>query len=277
MARGLTFGVAGLAALVLLVIALAYLFQRRLIYLPSAEPVPPAGTYLPGAREVTFDTGDGLRLAGWFVPASTDDRGVTVLVAPGNAGDRSLRAPLAEALRERGLSVLLMDYRGYGGNPGSPSEAGLALDARAARRYLVERLGIPPHRLLYVGESLGAAVVTELATEYPAAGLLLRSPFVDLASVAKVHYPYLPARALLRDRFAVRATISRVRVPTTVVLGSADTIVPPDQSRAVARAAAGATTLVEVPGADHNDAALLNGTALVDSVVELADRAVRSP
>ena len=90
-----------------------------------------------------------------------------------------------------GFGVLLFDYRGYGGNPGSPTESGLALDVRAAFRFLVEEAGVPPQRLLYYGESLGAAVVTELATEHPPAGLLLRSPFVDLAAVGQVHYPFL--------------------------------------------------------------------------------------
>jgi uncharacterized protein len=270
--RGVVYGVAGLLVLVTLVLALAYFFQRRLIYLPSSGPVPAARDVLPGATDVSFQTGDGLRLDAWFVPAGAPDRGMTVLVAPGNAGDRSLRAPLADALRRRGLSVLLMDYRGYGGNPGDPTEAGLALDVRAARQFLVDELRVRPDRLIYYGESLGAAVVTELATEHPGAGLLLRSPFVDLASVASVHYPLLPVRALLKDRFPVAGTIARVRTPTTVVLGTEDTIVPPEQSRAVAAAAAGPATVVEVAGANHNDAALLTGRELIDAVELLANR-----
>jgi fermentation-respiration switch protein FrsA (DUF1100 family) len=275
--RGVAYAVAGLLVLVALLLTLAYLFQRRLIYLPSSGRVPPARDVLPGATEVSFRTTDGLRLDAWFVPAAAPDRGVTVLIAPGNAGDRSLRAPLAEALRRRGLSVLLMDYRGYGANPGHPTEMGLALDIRAARRFLLDELQVRPDRLIYYGESLGAAVVTELATEHPGAGLLLRSPFVDLASVASVHYPLLPVRALLKDRFPVAETIARVHAPTTVVLGTADTIVPAEQSRAVAAAAPGPTTLVEVAGADHNDAALLTGHELINAVEQLADRIIDRP
>jgi fermentation-respiration switch protein FrsA (DUF1100 family) len=244
--------------------------QRRLLYLPSDGPVPAAAAVVPGARDVVLRTSDGLELGGWFVPAGP--AAPAVLVANGNGGNRGLRAPLARALHDRGLAVLLFDYRGYGGNPGSPSEEGLARDVRAARAYLVDRAGVPPGRLLYFGESLGAAVVTELATEHPPAGLVLRSPFVDLAAVGSVHYPFLPVRALLRDRYPLAERISTVRVPTTVVLGDADSIVPPEQSRAVAAAAAGLHRLVEVPGSDHNDLVLLDGDALVDAVVELADR-----
>ena len=101
--------------------------------------------------------------------------------------------------------MLLFDYRGYGGNPGSPSEEGLARDVRAARQFLTDE-GVPGERLLYYGESLGAAVVAELATEHSPAGLVLRSPFTDLASVGQIHYPFLPVRALLKDRFAEPST-----------------------------------------------------------------------
>jgi len=244
--------------------------QRRLIYFPqTGSPVPPAADVLPGARDLTLRTADGLDLGAWFLPAGT----TTVLVANGNAGDRSVRAPLAAALAARGLSVLLFDYRGYGGNPGTPSEDGLALDVRAAHRYLVDELGVPPGRILYYGESLGAAVVTELATEHPPAGLFLRSPFTELADVGRRHYPFVPVGALLRERYPLAERLRAISVPTTVVYGSADRMIPPALSRAAAGAAAGAVELVEVPGADHNDVALLCGPELIGAVVALAERA----
>ncbi len=263
---------AGVVVLVVAVPALAYVFQRRLIYLPSAGPVPPAATVLPGARDVRLETSDGLTLGAWYVPATSPGLGVTVLVAPGNAGDRSMRAPLAAALRARGVSVLLLDYRGYGGNPGDPTEEGLARDVRAARDYLVGERGVAPRRLVYFGESLGAAVVTELATEHPPGGLLLRSPFTELADVAAEHYPFLPVRLLLKDRFPLAEQIRGVHVPTVVVYGSADSVVPVEQSRTVARVAGGPVTSVEEPGADHNDAQLLDGPRLVDAAARLCDR-----
>lgn len=263
--------VAGIAVLLL---ALLWVFQRRLIYLPDRRAVGPAGDYVAGGRDVTLSTSDGLELAGWYVPPAGASRQVTVLVANGNAGNRAGRAPLARALSEAGFAVLVFDYRGYGGNPGHPSEDGLARDARAAHRFLVDELGTPPERLLYFGESLGAGVVTELATEHPPAGLVLRSPFVDLASVGQVHYPWVPVRPLLRDRYPVAELVARVRVPTTVIYGTADTIVPPEQSRRVAAAAAGPVEEVEVAGAGHNDPVMVNGPDLVAAVEALADRAV---
>lgn len=245
-------------------------FQRRLIYLPSGGPVPPVEAVIDGGREVTLRTSDGLSLGAWFVPAHEPDNQMTVLVANGNAGNRSFRAPLAEALAGEGFSVLLFDYRGYGDNPGHPSEGGLALDVRAAYRFLIENQSVPDDRLIYFGESLGAAVVTELATEHPPAGLVLRSPFTDLAAVGRVHYPYLPVALLLRDRFPLIEHIRKVDAPTVVVYGTEDTIVPPQQSLSVADAAPGPTTVVDLR-ADHNDLSLLSGRELVDAVVDLSD------
>jgi uncharacterized protein len=264
------------AGIVLLLFAvlvgLLWAFQRRLIYLPDSGPAAGAEQVLPGAREVRLETEDGLRLAAWYLPGAAPDA-VAVLVANGNGGHRGMRAPLARSLGEAGLAVLLFDYRGYAGNPGDPSEGGLALDVRAARTFLTGEAGVRADRLVYFGESLGAAVVAELAREHPPAALVLRSPFVDLASVGAVHYPFLPVRALLRDRYPVAEHVARVQVPTTVVYGAADSIVPPEQSRAVADAAARLHRLVEVPGADHNDAVLLDGEAVVGAIVELAARA----
>jgi fermentation-respiration switch protein FrsA (DUF1100 family) len=270
MARSVVLVAGSAVVLAALAVAALWAFQRELVYLPDGGPVPPAATVLPGASDVLLQTEDGLELGAWYLPAAGAEA-PAVLVANGNGGSRELRAPLARALAARGLSVLLFDYRGYGGNPGSPSEQGLARDVRAARRFLLDEAGVPDARLVCLGESLGAAVVTELATEHPPAGLVLRSPFEDLASVGSVHYPLLPVRVLLRDRFPVAEHIADVHAPTTVVYGTADSIVPPEQSRTVAAAAAGLHRLVPVHGADHNDLVLLAGDDVVNAVAELAD------
>jgi pimeloyl-ACP methyl ester carboxylesterase len=267
-------GATAAVVVIAMIVAGMWILQRRMIYFPqTGSPVPPAAEVLPDARDVTLRTADGLGLGAWFVPAGTSRRDMTVLVANGNAGDRSMRAPLAAALADTGLSVLLFDYRGYGGNPGEPTEKGLALDVRAAHRYLTQDAGVPAERIVYYGESLGAAVVTELATEHPPAGLLLRSPFTDLAAAGRAHYPFLPVSALLRDRYRLAETLGRISVPTTVVYGSADRIIPPELSRAVAAAAAGPVQVVEVSDADHNDLSLLRGPELIRAVLDLTDRA----
>jgi pimeloyl-ACP methyl ester carboxylesterase len=235
--------------------------QRRLIYFPDRSiPAPD-----PGLQSVILATSDGLRLTASFMRPAARDRKVAVLVLHGNAGHRGDRAPLAAALAEQGFSVLLVDYRGYGGNPGSPSEDGLVADARAALAYL-ENAGFSADRIVYFGESLGAAVATRLATERAPAALVLRSPFTDLAAVAGHHYPWLPVRSLLRDRYPVADLVAGLDVPTTVIVGSADRIIPPAQSRAVGAHG----RLVELDGAGHNDARLAWGPEVIAAVVDAA-------
>jgi fermentation-respiration switch protein FrsA (DUF1100 family) len=193
---------AGVIAVIAAVLALIWTMQRRLMYFPTAGVPTPNEIGLTDVEPVTFETTDGLRLNAWFVPASGTSQRVTVLVFNGNAGNRSHRGPIAAAFHRHGLQVLLVDYRGYGSNPGAPTENGLAADSRAARSYLVGRSDVDASRIVYFGESLGTAVAVDLAVEHPPAALVLRSPFTSMADVGHHHYPFLPVRLILRDRFA---------------------------------------------------------------------------
>jgi fermentation-respiration switch protein FrsA (DUF1100 family) len=262
--------VAVLAAAWLALVLYAWLMQRSLIYLP--ERVAPDPTLIPaGAEEVQFATDDGLTLTGWFLPADrpSDSPGPAVIVFNGNAGHRGYRTPLAEALAAQGLHVLLFDYRGYGGNPGSPTEDGLRRDARAATMLLAARREVDPDRIVYFGESLGAGVAVALAVERQPAGLVLRSPFTSLASMGRRHYPYLPMwDPLLWDRFAAVDQIGQVEAPILVVAGAEDVIVPPDESRALFDAARNPKRWVQIERAGHNDAALLDGQEMLRAIAD---------
>jgi pimeloyl-ACP methyl ester carboxylesterase len=253
------------------VVGMLWWLQRQMIYFPDASSPPPAADVIEGARDVTLRTDDGLELGAWFVPptAGPADRRMAVLVAPGNGGNRLGRADLAEELRRRGLAVLLMDYRGYGGNPGDPSEDGLTRDALAAAETL-EDLGYPPERTIYFGESLGTGVVAALQSRRPPAGVVLRSPFTEFADVGSEHYPWLPVRRMLRDRFPVTDHLAESEVPVTVIYGDRDTIVPTKMSKRVADEAPSLVERVVIEGAGHNDAVMF-GPRVADAVERLAD------
>lgn len=254
------------------VLGMMWWLQRQFIYFPDASSVPPAGEVIDGARDVPLRTDDGLELGAWFVPAletEAADRRMAVLVAPGNGGNRSGRVELAEELRRRGLAVLLMDYRGYGGNPGSPSEDGLARDAMAAAEAL-DDLGYPAERTIYFGESLGTGVVAALQSKRPPAGMVLRSPFTDFADVGAEHYPFLPVRRMLRDRFPVLDHLAGSEVPVTVIYGDQDSIVPTELSARVADEAPALAERVVIEGAGHNDPVMF-GPRVADAVARLAD------
>ena len=254
-------------AVVLAFLLVVWLAQRRLIYFPSTGLPSPDEVGLTSAEPVSFATADGLRLGAWFVPASGPPPHSTILVFNGNAGNRAYRAPLAAALRRHGLHVLLTDYRGYAGNPGTPSEQGLIEDARAARAYLASRRDVDPARVIYYGESLGSGVAIHLAVEHPPAALIVRSPFTSLADVGGHHYPFLPVRLLLRDRFASIDRAGHIRSPVLVIAGDRDSIVPIEYTRRFYDAVASRKTLVEIRGADHNDDQLLAGDEMIQAIV----------
>jgi len=255
------------AAVVGSLLVLLWIAQRRMIYFPSGGVPAPAHVGLSGVEVVSFATDDGLMLGGWFVRADRPSEG-TVIVFNGNAGNRAYRSDLAGRLSAEGLSVLLFDYRGYGDNPGSPTEEGLALDARAARRYVLSRADVDARRVVYFGESLGSAVAVRLAVEHPPHAAILRSPFTSFVDMGRLHYPALPVRWLLRDRYPSLDRIARIGSPLLVIAGSSDTIVPASQSRRLFEAAREPKRLVIIDGADHNDEALGAGPQVVAAVTE---------
>lgn len=268
--RGLLVLVVGVGV----VMGVLWALQRQLVYFPDRSRVPSAGEVVQGARDVTLRTADGLHLGAWFVPADSDhDLRLAVLLAPGNGGNRAGRAGIAQELARRGLSVLLLDYRGYGGNPGSPSESGLLADAVAGVRAL-DGLGYPLSRTIYLGESIGSGVVAALQADHPPAGMVLRSPFTDLADVGAHHYPFLPVRLLLRDRFPVLSHVRASDVPVSVVYGDSDGIVPTRLSAEVAAAAPNLVEEVVLAGADHNDPVMF-GPEVADAVARLGQRILR--
>lgn len=240
--------------------------QGRLIYFPDTNVPDPGAANLSPIEPVRIPAEGGGTLHGWYLPSPTRAASFTVIVFNGNAGNRAYRAPLGAALRRLGFNVLLFDYRGFGGNAGIPTETGLAADARAARAYLLARRDDQTAGLVYFGESLGAAVATALAAEHAPAALILRSPFTSMVEVGQFHYPLLPVRWLLRDRFASIDAIARVRSPVLIIAGDRDSIVPFEQSRRLFDAVVTRKQLVVVQGADHNDVELLNGAQIIDAI-----------
>ncbi len=254
---------------VTVLVAAGWLGQRRFMYFPGST-VPPVGQVLEGWSEATVTTSDGLELGAWYVPPPSG--APVVIVFHGNAGTWADRAPLGAALADRGLGVILAGYRGYGGNPGSPSEEGFASDARAVWQFAREQWS--DHPVVLFGESLGTGVAVGLATEHQPAALILRSPFTSWPDVARVHYPFVPA-GLIQDRFPSIDRIGSIASPLLVVAGSDDSIVPASQSRSLYEAANEPKQLVIIEGADHNDYSLSVGEALVDPITAFIAEHVR--
>jgi fermentation-respiration switch protein FrsA (DUF1100 family) len=242
----------GAVIVYVMVVGILWFMQRDMLFHRSAgAPMLNDPALLPRREIVCLTTTDGLNLRAWYFRAARSGA-PTVLFLHGNAGDIGNHLPFAKFLIEAGYGVLALEYRGYGGNPGSPSEAGLIDDGRAGYAFLKDQ-GIPDADIVLFGESLGTGVAVELAAEHPVHAMILRSPYTSIAEVAAIQLPYIPARWLVRDRFDAMAKIGMSRAPLFVFHGDADTLIPMALGRRLFDAASEPKTWLPVPGTGHND------------------------
>jgi uncharacterized protein len=244
----------GYAALV----AILWFRQESMLFLPGIPSRAIAAT--PADIGLEFEsldilTADGETLHAWFVPARKE-RGV-LLFFHGNAGNISHRLDSLRIFHQLGLSVLIVDYRGYGRSTGRPSERGTHEDARAAWRHLVEDRGVPPERVIFFGRSLGGAVATWLATEHPPRGLIVESTFRSVPELAAELYWFLPVRRLARIEYPVERLVEEVQAPVLVVHSREDEIIPFHHGEAIYAAAPGPKKLLELRGG-HNTGFLIS-------------------
>jgi fermentation-respiration switch protein FrsA (DUF1100 family) len=226
--------------------------ERGLIYYPAAALDGTPALAGLAFEDVEVAAADGVRVHGWHLPGPGR---ATLLYCHGNAGNVSHRLPKLRAMHDRlGLSILIFDYRGYGRSGGVPSEEGTYADARAMIDWLRRR---GPGPVVYFGESLGAAVATQLAEEAPPAALVLESPLASVQAMANATLP--GAGWLFRTRYDTLGTIGRVRAPVLVLHGDADEVVPYRQGRAVFDAAPGPKSFIAIPGGHHNDVLEVGG------------------
>ncbi len=228
-----------------------YALQRSLMYFPSAELPSPAAAGVPEMAAVRLATDDGLALVSWYAAARLPGA-PTIAYFHGNAGNIADRAYKVRPMLDAGLGVLLVGYRAYGGNPGTPSEAGLFADGRAALDFL-DTQGVLAERIVVFGESLGSGVAVYLASQRRLGAVILEAPFTSAADAGQRAYPFLPVRRLIRDRFDSLSRIETIGAPLLIVHGERDRIVPVDLGRRLLAAAAEPKEGVFLPEAGHND------------------------
>lgn len=261
---GLAAPIASAVAMALAAYALVagalWLAQPYLLYQPDfagAGDATPADADL-AYDDVRIDTGDGVTLAAWHVHAPAPGAPV-VLFFHGNAGHIGDRLETLAMLHEAGAGVLIVDYRGYGDSEGRPSEAGTYADARAAWRWLTERAGVAPERIVVFGRSLGAAIAAHLASESGPAGLVLEAAFTSLPDLASDLYPWLPARWLTRYRYATADYLRAVDCPVMLAHAPDDEIVPFAHAQRLDRLRPPVDTFHRLAtGGGHNAAFLLS-------------------
>jgi fermentation-respiration switch protein FrsA (DUF1100 family) len=229
-----------------------FVFQRSLLYFPDRTRPELGELSALEVREEKIKTADGLALLAWYLPPPAGQPVITYF--HGNGGHIGYRRERLRHFARDGYGVLMPEYRGYGTNPGAPTEVGLYADAAAALDFL-SRQGIRANRIVLYGESLGSGVAVELAAQREVAALILEAPYTSVAEVAQFHYPFVPAAMLVRDRFESIARIGKVNAPILIVHGSRDTVVPLRFGRALFDAAPDPKEFWLAAEAGHDDLA----------------------
>lgn len=233
--------------------------ENRLIFHPSRAIEQTPGQVGLRFEDLYFTTSDGVRLNGWFIPHS--EAHSTLVWFHGNAGNIGHRVENIRLLHDRvKVNIFIFDYRGYGRSGGTADESGTYLDGEAALAFVREKLDMFGPIVLF-GRSLGAAVAAEMVTRFPARGLILESPFISIAEMARLYFPWLPVGPLLTTRYDVEKTIRKVTIPVLVLHGDRDTVVPLEHGQQVFAAALEPKQFYLISGADHNDTYVTGGEA----------------
>jgi fermentation-respiration switch protein FrsA (DUF1100 family) len=226
-----------------------WMLQPGMVFYPSRALQETPDDWGMEFEDVQLRAEDGTRLHAWFIPHPRPTH--TLLFLHGNAGNISHRGSSIEIFNRLGLSVLILDYRGYGQSKGEPTERGLYMDARAAWRHLTEERALDPGEILIFGRSLGASVAADLASRTQPAGLILESGFSSARDMARHLYPGLHHVLLRRFELDSLSRLAQVQAPVLVLHSRDDEIVPYALGRRLFEAAPGPKSFVELIG-DHN-------------------------
>ena len=242
-----------IAAVVYCLVLLVLLFLENMLVYPA--PRYPEGdwqaTWLEH-EDISFNSADGTKLHGWYVEHPQPK--AVILYCHGNGTHVAYTAEfLAEMRDEFQVSIFAFDYRGYGRSEGKPAEKGILEDADAAQEWLAKRAGIEKKDVVLMGRSLGGGIALHLAAENGARGVILQNTFTSLHDAAASHYPWVPVRLLMKNRYDSLSRISRYSGPLFISHGTADRIVPFAHGQKLFAAATGPKEFFEIAGGDHND------------------------
>ena len=207
----------------LVILLFIYFYQRNLLYHPSENNYQNDEVKF-NYEEVYIEVDNDIKLKSWFINKDLK-KFKTLLIYHGNAGDLSNRIYKLNELNKLKINILLISWRGFSGNKGSPTEKNLYKDAEAAIKWLNKK-DVNNNQIILYGESLGTGVAVEMAKINDYNGIILESPFTSIENSAKIYYPYLPVKYLLKDRYDTISKINMVKSPIMIMHGEKDDVVP---------------------------------------------------
>ncbi|MXY24376.1 MAG: alpha/beta hydrolase [Acidobacteria bacterium] len=245
----------------LLLVGLLMLQERRLIFFPTTVLTALPADFGLHAQELSITAADGVRLHGWWIQGPGDR---VLIWYHGNAGNIGHRLDNARWFVDQlGVDVVLVDYRGYGRSEGAPDEEGIYRDGLAIYDAVVAR-SVRAEDIVLFGRSLGGAVAIEVALHRPVGAIVLESPFRSVPALAREHYWFVPS-FLVRTRMDNESKIGSVDVPTLVLHGDRDRVVPVAHGRRLFELAARSAQFHLIEGAGHNDTYLVGGRPYRDA------------
>jgi len=207
----------------LFIVLFTYFYQRNLLYHPSENNYS-GDKLIVEINEVKIKTQDNIELLSWYHKKNLNSY-KTILFLHGNAGSLENRIHKINHFKDMNVNFLLVSWRGFSGNKGTPTEKGLYEDARSAVNWLKSQ-GVKENNIIIYGESLGTGITTEIAQNKNFAGIILESPFTSMVDAGKNVYPYLPVRLLLKDKYESKKKIKNIHSPILIMHGKVDKIVP---------------------------------------------------
>jgi fermentation-respiration switch protein FrsA (DUF1100 family) len=219
----LYFTVSSIIIAYIVVIIFVYFYQRNLLYHPSENNYQ-NDTIQFNHQEIFIKVNDEIKLKSWIINKDLKNF-KTLVFFHGNAGDLSNRIYKLNELDKLNINILLISWRGFSGNEGYPTEKNLYEDAEAAIKWLNKKKVSNSQIILY-GESLGTGVAVEIASKNNFNSIILESPFTSIENSAKIYYPYLPVKFLLKDRYDSISKIKKINSPILIMHGRKDDIVP---------------------------------------------------
>jgi len=227
-----------------------YTSQRKFLYAPDARRPDSSAVGISSLSAVELATPDGLKLLAWYLPPPEGKP--VVVFFHGNAGNVQDRAHRIKDFGAGGYGVFMPEYRGYGGNTGTPTESELFADAKVAIDFLKQQ-GVDTRRVVVYGESLGTAVAVHVAATHPVAALILEAPFTSIRAIAERRFSMFPVRLMLKDHFDSLSRIGKVNAPTLVLHGARDQVVPMTLGQELFNAAPGPKELWTVENGAHSN------------------------
>lgn len=246
----------------LALVALLFIFQRNILFVPGKSIPSTEGSLVPEAKDISLKTADGLILHSWFFKGKKVKP--IIIYFQGNAGNIAERDKKARHFMDLGYSFLLVGYRGYGGNQGNPSEEGFNIDANAAMAFALSE-GFNLNEIVLYGESLGTGVAINLAQKTRVQSVILEAPYTSIAKVASERYWFVPVSYLLKDKFDSISKIKDLNMPLLILHGDQDKVIDLKHGEELFEHASEPKFMHIFKGANHSNLYDYNAIDVVDS------------